>query len=98
MFVCDKIVLLFSKRGDYVEKNNPSNNETEITKIKEIVEEIAARQLVIIKFIQNNHKITMKKIDKLHEYNEIDDMVNQVFETRISAIEETLQDIEDKIA
>lgn len=81
-----------------MEKNIPLNNETEITKIKAIVEEITARQLVIIKFIQNNHKITMKKIDKLQEYNEIDDMVNQVFETRIAAIEKNLQDIENKIA
>jgi len=97
-FVCDKITLLLSKRGDRVEKNIPLNNETEITKIKAIVEEITARQLVIIKFIQNNHKITMKKIDKLQEYNEIDDMVNQVFETRIAAIEKNLQDIENKIA
>lgn len=81
-----------------MEKNSPLNNETEITKIKEIVEEIVARQAVIIKFIQNNHKITMKKIDKLNEYNEIDDMVNQVFEARISAIEETLQNLDSKIA
>lgn len=40
----------------------------------------------------------MRKIEKLQEYNEIDDMVNQVFEARISEIEELLQDLESKIA
>ena len=81
-----------------MENNNPLNYETEIIKIKEAVKQIEERQLIIIKFIQNNHKITMKKIEKLNEYNEIDDMVNQVFEYRISSIEETLQNIENKIA
>lgn len=81
-----------------MEEKSPLENETEITKIKEIVEEITFRQAVIIKVIQNNHRITMKKIEKLQEYNEIDDMVNQVFEARISEIEELLQDLESKIA
>ena len=80
-------------------KNNiQPNNETEITKIKEIVNELAFRQAVILNLVQNNHKITMKKLQKLQEYNEIDDMVNNVFESRITKIEEILNDINSKIA
>ena len=80
-------------------KNNiQPNNETETTKIKEIVNELAFRQAVILNVVQNNHKITMKKLQKLQEYNEIDDMVNNVFESRITQIEEILNDINSKIA
>ena len=81
-----------------MEEKNPSNNETEITKIKEIVEELTYRQAIILKVIQNNYKITMRKLEKLQEYNEIEDMVNQVFESRITEIEETLQNLDSKIA
>lgn len=81
-----------------MEEKSSLESKTDITKIKEIVEEITFRQAIIIKVIQNNHKITMRKIEKLQEYNEIDDMVNQVFEARISEIEELLQDLESKIA
>lgn len=81
-----------------MEEKSSLESKADITKIKEIVEEITFRQAVIIKVIQNNHKITMRKIEKLQEYNEIDDMVNQVFEARISEIEELLQDLESKIA
>ena len=78
--------------------NEKINNEAEITKIKEILEEIVYRQAIILKVIQNNHKITMIKLEKLQEYNEIEDMVNQVFESRITNIEEFLQDLDSKIA
>ena len=81
-----------------MEEKSPLKNETEITKIKEIVDEIAYRQAIILKVIQNNHKITMIKLEKLQEYNEIEDMVNQVFESRITNIEEFLQDLDSKIA
>ena len=40
----------------------------------------------------------MRKLEKLQEYNEIEDMVNQVFESRITEIEEILQDLDSKIA
>ena len=78
--------------------NEKINNEAEVTKIKEILEEIVYRQAIILKVIQNNHKITMIKLEKLQEYNEIEDMVNQVFESRITNIEEFLQDLDSKIA
>lgn len=81
-----------------MDENSSLNIETEITRIKEIVEEIAYRQAIILKVIQNNHKITMIKLEKLQEYNEIEDMVNQVFESRITNIEEFLQDLDSKIA
>ena len=42
-------------------ENNKFNNENEIIKIKEIVDELTYRQGIILKVIQNNHKITMQK-------------------------------------
>lgn len=75
---------------------NTNKHNQSIT--NEISEEIKFRQGVILKLIQNNHKITMRKLEKLQEYNEIDDMVNQVIEKRLTKIENILKDINSKIA
>ena len=40
--------------------------------------------------MQKNQSIIMKKIDKLQEYNEIDDMVNSVFAKRLQNIEKKM--------
>ena len=43
---------------------------------------------------QNNFKVIMKKLMKMGEYNEISDMTNQVFEIRLSNIEDFLFSLE----
>ncbi len=39
---------------------------------------------------QKNFKVIMQKLMKMQEYNEISDMTNQVFEMRLSNIEDFL--------
>ena len=38
--------------------------------------------------IQKNQSIIIKKIEKLQEYNEIDDMNNSLFDQKLTRIEE----------
>lgn len=73
-------------------------NSKEIKQIKEIVDEIKYNQEKTIQIIEKNHKTNMKKFSKLQEYNEISDMINTIFEDRISRIEKLLDDICSKIA
>ena len=54
--------------------------EEQIKKINETLNE----ELILL---QKNHAINMKKIDKIHEYNKISDMTNQIFEKRLLGIE-----------
>ncbi len=43
--------------------------------------------------IQKNHATNMQRINKLQEYNQIADMTNQIFEIRITNIEEALKQL-----
>ena len=70
----------------------------EMKQIKNVVEEIKQKQENLISTVEKNHKINMKKFQKLHEFNEIEDMTNNIFETRIARIEKLLEDINSKIA
>ena len=73
-------------------KNDEPNESLEslIAEIKELSNEILDKQKHIENNIENHFKVTMKKLDKLKEFSEIADMTNQVFETRLSSIEEKI--------
>ena len=71
--------------------------ENQIEEIKVALYEVREEQKNILELIQKNHGINMKKLMKLQEYNQIDDMTNQVFEMRLSNIENFLYKIENKI-
>lgn len=81
-----------------------SVNETEnsieqkIVEINNALNEIKNVQHYLFLMEHKNNKILMKKISKLQEYNEISDITNQVFETRISNIEETLNKLMKKLS
>lgn len=47
--------------------------------------------------IEKNHGIVMKSLSKIREYNEISDMTNQVFEIRMSRMEQAIFRIENKM-
>ena len=47
--------------------------------------------------VQKNFEVTMKKLMKMEEYNKISDMTNQVFEMRLSNIEDLLYRVENDI-
>jgi hypothetical protein len=45
-------------------------------------------QVEMLLSIQKNQSIIIKKIEKLQEYNEIDDMNNSLFDQKLTRIEE----------
>ena len=74
-----------------------SKIKNQIEEINVIVNEIKKEQKNIFNLVQKNHGVNMKKLMKLQEYNQIDDMTNQVFEMRLSNIENFLYKIENKM-
>lgn len=61
-----------------------------IAEIQELANEIKNEQKNIKVELEKNHKVTMKKLNKLREFDEIADMTNTVFEKRFSNIEQLL--------
>lgn len=61
-----------------------------IAEIQELAKEIKNEQKNIKIELEKNHKVTMKKLNKLREFDEIADMTNTVFEKRFSNIEQLL--------
>lgn len=73
-----------------------TSNSTNLTLEKQIEEmnvtlkELQYNQTEELILLQKNHTTNMKKLNKLQEYNKISDMTNQVFERRLSGIEQAL--------
>lgn len=72
-----------------MEQNNPATNY-QIEEINEILNELKQELINLSEISQKNFEVIMSKLMKLQEYNKIDDMTNQVFEMRISNIEDLL--------
>jgi len=54
----------------------------------------------VISFLKSqdkNLKMILRKIEKMQEFHEINDMTNQVFETRLTRIENLLNQMNNKI-
>lgn len=64
--------------------------ETLIEEVKELLNEVRNEQTNAKKEMERHHKVTMRKLDKLREFEEIADMTNIVFEKRFSNIEQAL--------
>ena len=62
--------------------------ESLVKEIKGLLNEVLKEQINLRKDVELKHIVTMKKLDKINEYNKISDMTNQVFERRIANIEE----------
>lgn len=69
------------------------NLESLIAEIQELLNEIKNEQTKISKEIEKHHRVTMRKLQKLREFDEIADMTNTVFERRLSNIEQMLSKI-----
>ena len=69
--------------------NNPMTNY-QIGEIYELLNGIMEEQLNLSKNLQKNFEVIMRKLMKMQEYNKIADMTNQVFEMRMSNIEDLL--------
>lgn len=70
------------------EKNSMTNYQIE--EIYGFLNVLKDEQIDLSKMIQKNFEIIMRKLMKLQEYNKIADMTNQVFEMRMSNIEDLL--------
>ena len=64
------------------------NLSSKIEEIYSILDEIQLNQVEMLLSIQKNQSIIIKKIEKLQEYNEIDDMNNSLFDQKRTRIEE----------
>lgn len=78
-----------------MEENPKANNQIE--EINVVLKELKDGQELLSNQSQKNFKEIMKKLMKMQEYNEISDMTNQVFEMRLSNIEDFLFRLEGYI-
>lgn len=78
------------------EPKNPLTNN-QIEEIKVLLNELKNEQENLSETAQKNFKVIMQKLMKMQEYNEISDMTNQVFEMRLSNIEDFLFRLEGYI-
>lgn len=69
----------------------------QIKEINELLNEIRNEQINLSENLQKNFSVIMSKLMKIQEYNKIDDMTNQVFEMRMSNIEDLLFKISSKV-
>lgn len=79
-----------------MEANNPLA-DYQIEKINELLNEVKNEQINLSENLQKNFSVIMSKLMKMQEYNKIADMTNQVFEMRMSNIEDLLFKISSKI-
>lgn len=79
-----------------MEEKNPVTNY-QFEEINELLKEIKNEQLNLSENLQKNFTVIMSKLMKMQEYNKIEDMTNQVFETRVSNIEDMLSKINMKL-
>lgn len=77
------------------EKNPLANDQ--IGEINVLLNELKDEQEILSEQTQKNFKVIMQKLMKMQEYNEISDMTNQVFEMRLSNIEDFLFRLEGYI-
>lgn len=68
-----------------------------IADIEELLKTIEEEQKNTSQKIEQYHKVNMKKFAKLTEFHEICDMTNQVFERRISNMEQKLSELARKM-
>ncbi len=73
-----------------------TNLEGLIEEVKELLNEVKNEQTNVKQEMERHHKVTMRKLDKLREFEEIADMTNVVFEKRFSNIEQALVKILSK--
>lgn len=78
------------------EQKNPLTND-QIEEIYVLLNELKNEQENLSEQVQKNFKVIMQKLMKMQEYNEISDMTNQVFEMRLSNIEDFLFRLEGYI-
>ncbi len=61
-----------------------------IDKIIQILDELQNNEIEQFISVQRNQALILKKINKLQEYNEIDDMNNTIFAKKLQEIEQKI--------
>ncbi len=79
-----------------MDKENPEANY-QIEEVNKLLNEIRNEQINLSENLQKNFSVIMSKLMKIQEYNKIADMTNQVFEMRMSNIEDLLFKVSSKI-
>lgn len=79
-----------------MDNKNPRANY-QIEEINELLNEVRNEQINLSESLQKNFSTIISKLMKMQEYNKIADMTNQVFEMRMSNIEDLLFKISSKI-
>lgn len=72
-----------------MEKESPKT-DYQIEKIYEALNELRIEQTNLSQNLQKKFEVIMNKLMKIREFNQIEDMTNQVFEMRLSNIEDML--------
>ena len=71
---------------------NDGKIEEFLNEVNELLNEIKNEQTKLTENVEQHHKINMRNFEKLKDFNEICDMTNQVFETRLLNIEQILRE------
>ena len=71
---------------------NDGKIEEFLNEVNELLNEIKNEQANLTENVEQYHKVNMRNFEKLKDFNEICDMTNQVFETRLSNIEQILKE------
>lgn len=71
--------------------------EEQIVELNKVLKELQYNQTEEIILLQKNYATNMKKLDKLQEYNKISDMTNQLFEKRLSGLENAIKQLNNSI-
>lgn len=72
--------------------NKNQSLESLIAAIQELLYELKNEQDDILTKLDKHHKATMQQLNVLREFDQIADMTNQIFEKRLSSIEQTLKE------
>ena len=72
--------------------NENQSLESLIAAIQELLYELKNEQDDILTKLDKHHKATMQQLHVLREFDQIADMTNQIFEKRLSSIEQTLKE------
>ena len=72
--------------------NENQSLESLIAAIQELLYELKNEQDDILTKLDKHHKATMQQLHVLREFDQISDMTNQIFERRLSSIEQTIKE------
>lgn len=80
-----------------MEKNDEETLAAKIEILNKKIDDIIDRQKNAETELQKNKKVLMQRINKMQEYNEIDDMRNTVLNDKLNTIMKMIVEIDEKL-